>query len=269
MNKLALLISCAVSLFGQSQQPLTNDDVIRMVQQGISSATIIESVKTARAVVFKITPEDQPALVAASVPRPVIVAMIERVMRDESRSNYDMPKESSATNRASNGTTQQGTDPWSLRPGKSEMMMRIGGGTFRNQLYGRTYEWYAGGGLGFGVTRYLAGIGEYSYSQLTGDSFLGLVQGRIKMQDALFGARLSMPGLRGTGYVFAGGGFARYDTEVSSLGRITQTNPAIGLGGGLSFAITPAAGVQWEIRFVKPADFIWRTRSSGGLYFRF
>jgi hypothetical protein len=37
---------------------------------------------------IRITPEDQPALVAIKVPTNVITAMIERVMADEARSSY-------------------------------------------------------------------------------------------------------------------------------------------------------------------------------------
>jgi hypothetical protein len=66
---------------------ITNEDIIRMVQQGIAPATILASIKGAESNAFHITPEEQPALVAAGVPPAIIEAMVRRMMLDESRSN--------------------------------------------------------------------------------------------------------------------------------------------------------------------------------------
>jgi hypothetical protein len=85
MKLLTVALTLALAAFAQ-QHPLTNADVVHAIEQGSSTDAIIQSIKTARSVDFRISPEYTPQLEKAGVPKEVIDAMIRRVMDDEARS---------------------------------------------------------------------------------------------------------------------------------------------------------------------------------------
>src|SRR2546425_277988 len=82
-----LVLSLCFTLVLSAQSKMTNEDVIRMTQQGIAPAVVTEAIQSSRAVDFHVTPEDQPGLASAGVSKPVIVAMVQPVMRDAARSS--------------------------------------------------------------------------------------------------------------------------------------------------------------------------------------
>lgn len=91
MKLSTLALALTLTVFGQ-QHPLTNADVVGLVQQGSSPAAIIKTIKASSAVDFRISPEYLPQLEKAGVPREVIDAMIRRVMEDESRPSGRPPQ---------------------------------------------------------------------------------------------------------------------------------------------------------------------------------
>jgi len=103
-------LSCAVVL---GQQTFTNDDVVRLVKQGIPPDEIVRAINKAPAVSFRITPQDQPKLLQAGVARPILNAMIQRVMADDSRSNIRsssevMPTVAAPARRSNKALAEQG-----------------------------------------------------------------------------------------------------------------------------------------------------------------
>ena len=120
-----------------------------------------------------------------------------------------------------------------------------------------------------GISRYAAAIGEYNYSESIG--FTPFLIGGMKTHDVIGAVRISSP-RRFAPYAVMGGGVARIQ-DVIAIGRLAftlaATKPALALGGGFNFAVTRRWGIQSEFRAIRPVDFPWYARSTGGLYFRF
>jgi hypothetical protein len=75
----ASLLLGGASVFGQAKkQPMTNLDVVKMVQSGMSEAAMINAVKTAANPNFELTNDAITALRQQKVPEGVVLAMIKR-----------------------------------------------------------------------------------------------------------------------------------------------------------------------------------------------
>jgi hypothetical protein len=238
---------------------ITNEDIIRMVQQGIAPATILASIKGAETSAFHITPEEQPALLAAGVSPAIIEAMVRRVMLDEGRSNVrgenEKPREQAPVARVREVSRAVA---WPIRTGHPELSGQIGGGTFLNRKLGVTNYWTAGAGIAFGVARYAALVGEYSYSRYTGSVLFGLIHASTSTQDVIGGVKFSAP-TRISPYLLLGGGAAR---------AFGESGAAFAVGGGFDFNVRPGRGIRLDERIIFTQS-LWYERSSAGFYVRF
>jgi hypothetical protein len=267
-----------IAVLAHAQAPLTNADVVKMASQGISQASMIEAIKSARAVSFQVAPPDQPALEASGVPRPVVMEMMQRVMRDEARSNVRSGSPMDASPKAAPivRPPQPRRPPngdWALGAGRPEFSIRVGGSSaFQNRGGGLSSSWLVGAGLGVGIHRYLAAMGEYSFENIDGITLAPILLGTSKTHDVLGGLRIGTPG-RISPYLFLGGGVMRYSAEgITPLLRFIReegTKPAFGIGGGVNVSRRSHVGIQTDFRAVKPTDFFWYGRFTGGLYVRF
>jgi hypothetical protein len=269
-----------IAVLAHAQAPLTNADVVKMASQGISQASMIEAIKSARAVSFQVAPPDQPALEASGVPRPVVMEMMQRVMRDEARSNVRSGSPMDASPKAAPivRPPQPRRPPngdWALGAGRPEFSIRVGGSSaFQNRGGGLSSSWLVGAGLGVGIHRYLAAMGEYSYESIQGIILGPVAYATTKIQDVLGGVRIGTAG-RVSPYAFIGGGVMHYRAVEERLflfiepRHASATNPAFALGGGINVSLRQHVGIQTDFRAVKPSDFVWYARATGGLYFRF
>jgi hypothetical protein len=72
---LACVLACG-ALVGQG--PLTNGDIVKMVQAGVGNAVVVKAIETAPATAFDTSPDGLIALKTAGVPDAVLTAMIGR-----------------------------------------------------------------------------------------------------------------------------------------------------------------------------------------------
>jgi hypothetical protein len=140
----AAWMSLALSAFAQS--PMTNEDVVRMARQGIAPAAIIEAIQTTRTQDFHVIPSEQPVLERDGVPQKVIFAMVERVMKDQARSNVRSESSSPVMELRPSPPVQRRiqASEWNLDRGRPELVWHAGGGVFANRGGGLTEEWYTG-----------------------------------------------------------------------------------------------------------------------------
>jgi hypothetical protein len=283
------LLLGTIAVLAHAQAPLTNADVVKMASQGISQASMIEAIKSARAVSFQVAPPDQPALESAGVPRPVVMEMVRRIMRDEARSNVrsGSTMEGSArvapvvSPRSPRISRTRSIGGWGLEPGRPELLFR-GGGVAYIVDGATTYSWSMGFGAAVGVSRYVAISGEYNYNHIGGASITGFsngvpfsASGSDRLHDIISGVRISGP-WKASPYLFGGGGLASYVTsgDASLLGSYASvsrsfTKPAVAMGGGLNTSITPRFGILLDARAIRPIELPWYVRITGGLYVRF
>jgi hypothetical protein len=269
-----------------AQKAMTNRDVVRLIEQHLSTAQIVERINAAPSG-FQLYSEDIAKLRDAGVSETILKAMSARQTGDKYKLEGSetaplaappAPPIVGSPEVASNSYTAPATAPahqqdseFALRPGHPEIWGHVGAGVFENRLNGTTYEWYAGAGMAAGITRNVAIVGEYNYNGFTGSSALGFFQGRGTMQDLIAGIRVSSTGPRSV-YVIAGGGTSHYNAAAAALGIggiLAGTDPAFAIGGGINVAVSKKAGIQCDFRAIKPTNFIWYSRASFGTYFRF
>jgi hypothetical protein len=77
-KQLLAVFACALVLYAQAQDILTNDVIIKMVQAGVPTGTIIRTIQSADKVDFRFLPSDLDAFSQAKVPEDVFKAMVTR-----------------------------------------------------------------------------------------------------------------------------------------------------------------------------------------------
>src|SRR5438552_13226282 len=168
-----LVLSLCFTLVLSAQSKMTNEDVIRMTQQGITPAVVTQAIQSSRAVDFHVTPADQPGLASAGVPRPVIIAMVERVMRDAARSSSYVAEVPTVAPTMAAPAARPQTEPRphvvkefpALRAGQPE----VAGGLTIAHGAGLTKAGVAVDG-GISIHPRFTAIGEYNYTPLASGS---------------------------------------------------------------------------------------------------
>src|SRR5207249_1760779 len=107
-------LTLTLAAFAQ-QHPVTNADVVHAMEQGSKTDAIIQWIKTAPSVDFRISPEYTPQLQKAGVPKEIIDAMVRRVMADEARSAGGLEPEASKPVQSKQPKQKRGDAP-SARP---------------------------------------------------------------------------------------------------------------------------------------------------------
>ena len=250
MNLKHTLLLSLLAFTAAAQEPLTNTDVVRMVQQQIPAATIIQAIRDAPAVNFRIAPEFQPDLEKAGVPRPVVDAMIRRVMADESRSPVASARPRSDNSRPSpdtmSGPRAGAENSWVLSRGHGETVIR---GGFNGQ---ENYQSYAvGTGFAFGLNRFAAVVGEYNYNH---------VGFTVAEHEVTGGIRIGGPG-QVSPYAILTGGIVH--------ATYLLTEPAVTGGFGVRIGIRPRFGLEFDGRAIQARYYHWYARGTVGLYVHF
>jgi hypothetical protein len=250
---------------------LTNADVVRMCQQGTAAAAVIQAIKQAPAVEFRISPDYQPDLLKAGVPQPVLDAMIDRVMHDQARSNYSWPEKTKPQElEASSAAPSPGRYGWGLMRGHPEVSGFVGANAGPGRS--KSVQWSAGGEVQVGLIGPMSVWGDYAYNRVLSES-VGALSAKAGWQEGFVGLAMAAP-TRISPYLAAGVGIVRGVAAVSAPTSLSVsesfTRAAEMAGVGFNFGITHHAGVRWDLSAVVPdGQFNWYVRSTVGIYGRF
>jgi hypothetical protein len=183
------IVLCATFAFGQNQTDvLTTDAVIKMVQAGVPSQTIIRTIATADRVNFTFLPSDLELLGRAKVPEDVFKAMAAkaagRPIPGAAVPVAPPPTEVASPQRPVNPprvTRVHRDDDGDLRLSRVELRAFGGanGGSDRSPFAGASYS--VGGEIAVGLLRYLALTGTYAYDNIGAEDVLScpIIGGRI------------------------------------------------------------------------------------------
>lgn len=280
----------------QPDKALTKEDIVRMVQQGLPTVTIVDAIHKAPEIGFtSATPEERAEMERQGIPRQVTQAMVDRlqttqVMLDEMRKKNSAGKPKSRFLR-------HGNNAWYLEPGRVEAWGQFGvNGWWRDPL--PYASWSSGGGVAVGVRRMVAFTGEYNYNNILDGSirfpYHGVYYTSVAsggFHDALGSIRVSTPG-RIAAYGTAGLGLVTLRATATNLPVIGTvgghfTEGAMAFGGGLKAGINHGVGFQADVRFLRPLGLNnildsyrretgldnrgvqWYGRATLGVYFRF
>ena len=126
-----------------------------------------------------------------------------------------------------------------------------------------------------GLSRYLSGYGEFTYSRTRNDVFLfrgnnGELQ--ASLIDLNAGLEAHASGLRLAPYGFSGIGLVRAGSSAEVLGQKAESsvNKVAGsFGGGVRFFVNRHWGFSAEVKAVKPMDIKWIQRYAAGIFLSF
>ena len=286
------LFLCACLASGQSPDTLTNDTIIKMVQAGVPTGTIIRTIAAAEKVDFGFLPYHLQQFQYYKVPDDVVKAMaakdkglpIPGLTPTAPAAPVPAPVRQGATAQSAQPRTVGQTPPIVVtqtqsqpsprregRPASGRIEIRgFGGanwGPDRSPFSDASYS--LGGEVAVDLLRYLAVTGTYSYDDI---GTFGIVSG--KAHEFMGGVRVPFPGHSVvTPYIQTSvGGIHLVESAGNVLGvsiSAGDTKFAVAPGGGIDFKVTRRFGLGIDMRAIKPVDIEWQYRATGVVFFRF
>jgi hypothetical protein len=173
-----LFVSCASTIAQGNQQPMTNADVVTMVQSGAAEATIISAIQTATPN-FDIRREALSALVSQKVPDRVILSMVRRQnsvqpapqtqVRPNSKSS-DAPEPKWEVELHGGIFKNYASGGWAAPPAAESYS--LSGSGAKGYTSSRVSSWYFGDGVELiGLTSSLDSILQKPLAKLEGQTF--------------------------------------------------------------------------------------------------
>lgn len=288
-NYLLALFLCACVASGQSPDTLTNETIIKMVQAGVPTGTIIRTIAAAEKTDFGFLPNQLQQLQYYKVPDDVVKAMAAKdkglPIQGSTPTTPAAPAPAPAAIRPAAQPRAVGQTPpivvtqTQSQPGpRREARLASGrieirgfgganGGPDRSPFSDASYS--LGGEVAVDLLRYLAVTGTYSYDDI--GSF-GIVS--EKAHEFMGGIRVPFPNRSVvTPYVQTSIGGVHLVANAGNILGVTisagTTKFAVAPGGGIDFKVTRHFGLGIDIRAIKPVDIKWQYRATGVAFFRF
>lgn len=255
---LTIIVLACASLHAQ-QKPLTKDDIVRMVQQGIPSATIADAIRNAPVVAFTATPDDRAELEKQGVPKQVTDAMVQRLMAYTGTAPFEGRRDRGPQNTiGTNGRLS--SEEYGVQAGS--VIGEGGGGLAFGSGIGA--EPHVEGGVTVGLHRYFGLFAQGGYSRLASGSIscspgFCLVNAKADLKyfaggiEAVASNRSRTVPYGKAGYAYTKGGAS---VTSGNFGVSTSIGvPALEFGGGIRFYLGRKFGVYGDVtaqHFVGP-----------------